>query len=250
MYENSRLPSRSRWGAVARHAALSLVILGVLVGRGGVASAETIGFNEAVAGPFTTYSESGFTVIATPERWAAVTTFGNPLPSIQFLRETGEPIVAGTIEITNSSSLFTFSSIDLYSSVTPIEFLITGFLSSTRVFTGSGTLPNPMGTFRTLTIPPGAALEPLDSLVITLFNPIVPVSNPMGLDNIVVTPVPEPGTVALTAWGLATLIAIRKRVKQASWADSSVCRVSVSFHRARQTSLSTDPELPHREGCL
>jgi hypothetical protein len=211
MGQNYRMSSRSGWRCGAGRAALFLVVTAALMGRAGVASAETIAFTAAAAGPFTTYSQSGFTVTAASEGWMVVPTFGNPLPFIQFLREAGEPIVAGTIEITNSSSLFTFSSIDLYSSVTPIEFLITGFLNSTRVFTGTGTLPNPMGTFRTLTIPPGAALEPLDSLVITLFNPVVPVSNPIGLDNIVVTPVPEPGTVALTAWGLATLVAMRRR---------------------------------------
>lgn len=211
MGQNYRPPSRSGWRCVARRAAPFLVITAALMGRAGVASAETITFAGAAAGPFTTYSQSGFTVTAVSDRWTVVPTFGNPLPSIQFLREAGEPIVAGTIEVTNSSSLFTFSSIDLYSSITPIEFLIAASRNSTRVFTGSGTLPNPMGTFRTLTIPPGAALEPLDSLVITLFNPVVPFTNPMGLDNIVVSPVPEPGTIALTAWGLATLVAMRRR---------------------------------------
>ncbi len=213
MGENYRLPSQSGSRSLVNRAALSLAAA-MLVSLGGVASAETIGFDDAPAGPFITYSESGFTVIPASDRWTVVTTFGNPSPFIQFRREQGEPIVAGTMEIRNGTSPFTFTSIDLYSSVTPIQFLITGLLNSGQVFTGSGTLPNPMGAFRTVTLPPGAAFEPLDSVQITLFNPVVLVSNPIGLDNIVVTPVAEPGTVALTAWGLATLVGIRRRARR------------------------------------
>ena len=133
--------------------------------------------------PFSTYSESGFTVSPASGCWK-VDGYGNPGPSIVFQAPTSRD----EVRITAGGSSFTFGSVDLYSSVTPIPYTITGFLNSSPVFTVANTVPNTFGTFKTVSNPYSAAT--IDALVIALSNP-APASccngNPVGLDNIVLT---------------------------------------------------------------
>jgi hypothetical protein len=104
-------------------------------------------------------------------------------------------VTIGAIQVTSSGLPFTFGSVDLYSSLTPIPYAITRYLDTEHVFSLQGTLPNTFGNFATLANLQANAL--IDRLTITLTNSVG--TNPMGLDNIVVTPaaaVPEPGTLA------------------------------------------------------
>src|SRR4029450_694070 len=118
----------------------------------GPASAAIIGFGGLpTPGPFTTYAESGFTVSAVSGNWEASTSFGNPAPFVQFIRAASEPTITAQIEVTASGSPFIFASVDLYSSVTTIPYLVTGLRNSTPMFTLAGTVPNAFGGFTTLT---------------------------------------------------------------------------------------------------
>lgn len=138
--------------------------------------------------PFAAYSESGFTVSPASGRWVILTDYGNPAPSIIFTRLATDPTITDEVTITAGGSSFSFNSVDLYSSITPIPYTITGLMNSNPVFAVSDTVPNTFGKFATVLNPHSTDL--INTLVITLSNPANPCcSNPVGLDNIVVTPV-------------------------------------------------------------
>ena len=131
-----------------------------------------------------TYTESGFTISAVSAEWVGITTFGNPLPFLQFLASSGT--VTGEIRISAAGAPFWLRSVDFYSSVTRIPYVIEGFLSSEPVFTQLDVLGNTFGNFvRVFNTRPDLAV---DVLLIRLSNPIPPGvtgTNPMGVDNIV-----------------------------------------------------------------
>jgi hypothetical protein len=136
------------------------------------------GLAAKVGSPVSTYSESGFTVLATSGNWT-VDGYGNPGPSIIF-----ESTAAGAIQVTAGGAAFSFTSVDLYSSITKIPYTITGLRSSAAQFTLANTLPNTFGNFATVTNPQAAAM--IDTLVISLTNP-APGANPIGVDNVAVS---------------------------------------------------------------
>jgi hypothetical protein len=135
-----------------------------------------------------TYSESGFTVLATSGDWFVRSDYGNPAPFIQFWATAGST-VTDTIQVTAGGATFGFKSVDLYSSTTPIPYTITGLRNSTTTFIVAATLPNPQGNFATVVNPQA---DVIDTLVVSLSNAAAlaqcpTCANPMGLDNIVVT---------------------------------------------------------------
>jgi hypothetical protein len=125
------------------------------------------------------YSESGVTVLATAGGWQARTGFGNPSPSVLLYGSAGGT-ATGQVRVTAGGSAFRFSSVDLYSSTTPIPYVFTGLTGSTEVFSVSGTVPNTFGNFATVANPSAGDL--IDTLVIELSNGMG--QNPMGLDNV------------------------------------------------------------------
>jgi hypothetical protein len=149
------------------------------------AACPKIGFDElrphAVA--FTNLTACGFTVSGTTTNWTVSTNYGRPAPFIQFNAAAGTT-VAGEVLVTSSSGGFRFVSVDLYSSTTPIPYVITGIANSIAVFTIQNTQPNTFGNFATIVNP--EASRQIDALVIRLSNAAAACcSNPMGLDNIV-----------------------------------------------------------------
>jgi hypothetical protein len=129
------------------------------------------------------FSESGFLISANLDSWVALTTYGNPAPFIEF-RASATGSVTGEIQVwADGHAPFGFKSIDLYSSVTKIPYVMTGVRGVTNVFTLADTLPNTFGAFRTVVNPHGAHL--IDTLTVSLSNSNAP--NPMGLDNIVLS---------------------------------------------------------------
>jgi hypothetical protein len=150
--------------------------------------------------PVGAYTESGFTVSAATPNWTARTTYGNPTPFIQFSAD-GGATVAGAVRVSAGGATFYFKAVDVYSSTTPIPYTMTGLRGSTVVFTETGTVPNTFGNFRTVSNSHSQDL--IDMLSITLSNAAAPCCrNPMGLDNIVLTPTPTvptaPTSFALT----------------------------------------------------
>jgi hypothetical protein len=135
--------------------------------------------------PIVSHTESGFTIMPTTEDWSVSTTIGNPAPFIQFFRQANEDTVSGEVTVTAGGALFTFASVDVYSSLTPIPVEIVGLRDETEVFRASGTVPRTFGAFATVNNTSAAAI--IDTLVIRVTNPATACcSNPVGLDNIAV----------------------------------------------------------------
>lgn len=183
---------------VTRGIALLAITVVFLAGCGGTNSvnnmtltdtrAETIAFGglSGNGSQFIEYDERGFKVSSGIGSWVVMESYGNPAPAIMFKREADEPEFQGEVEITSNGSLFSFNSVDLYSSITPIPYTIKGFRDSELVFTLSDTVPNTFGKFAKVTNPDATAA--IDTLTIRLSNPATPCcSNPVGLDNIVVS---------------------------------------------------------------
>jgi hypothetical protein len=199
-------------GGVTHMRTTLLALVVALLSTASHASAAIIGFSGLLTpAPFTTYSESGFSVSAVSGSWEASTSFGSPAPFIQFIRAASDPTITAQIEVTASGSPFTFASVDLYSSITTIPYLVTGLRNSTPVFTLAGTVPNTFGAFATVN---SSSTQTIDTLRITLSNPATECcSNPVGLDNIVANPVAEPASLILLSAGL-TAVGARRRLKR------------------------------------
>ena len=139
------------------------------------------------------YTESGFTVTATSGNWSVRTDYGNPAPFIEFMAN-GGATVNGQIQVASTAGgPFYFTSVDLYSSTTPIPYVITGTRNNAAVFTLSATLPNTFGDFAR--VPNSNFTAAVDRVTIALTNAAAACcDNPMGLDTIVVSSTPTPPT--------------------------------------------------------
>jgi hypothetical protein len=176
------------------------------------AHAAVIGFDDISGNgtPFTFHTEDGFFMFPTSGAdWFQNTVYGAPAPFIQFWRQPGEPENWGSLFVrADAAADFTFSSVDVYSSVTPIPYRFIGSNDGLFVFDVYSTMPNTFGQFRTASNPEFSAV--IDLLYIELANPYVAFGgNPVGLDNIVVSlahPVPEPGSLALVFTALASIV--------------------------------------------
>ena len=151
---------------------------------GAEADVTTLDFTGLTPGSsFSTYTKDGYTVAGSSGSWI-VSNYGHPGPSIVFYATNGTNNQAA-IKITGDNSTFKFNSIDLYSSVTVIPYIFTGYFKSNIVFSETGTVPNTFGNFATVTNQYNTDI--IDSLAITLTNPYGAFfGNPMGLDNAVV----------------------------------------------------------------
>jgi hypothetical protein len=139
----------------------------------------------SIGDPFVSHLEAGFLVEPVSGPWT-IGNYGRPAPFIQFRRLASDPLTTGAIRVTSGGNIFRFTSVDLYSSVTPIPYVFTGMREGVTVFTVTGTVPNTFGSLAT--VPSAFPLELIDTLLISVTNPETPGSNPVGLDNIVLRP--------------------------------------------------------------
>jgi hypothetical protein len=148
----------------------------------------TIGFSalRENRAPFTALVESGFTISTVSGPWMSVTTYGNPQPFIQF-NTSGGMTGTGEISVTAAGAPFWLTSVDFYSSTTRIPYVMEGFLSGEQMFSAVDVIGNTFGNFARRPSPrPDLAV---DLVLIRLSNPstLVGSSNPMGVDNIIVS---------------------------------------------------------------
>lgn len=202
--------------------ALVFVLACASAGNAGLAEGSTIGFGELTPGTLTNYGESGFTVSAVTNNWIA-NNYGAPAPAVVFRGfEFQGPAVSGEIELTKGGELFSFQSVELYSSVTTIPWMFVGYLGSEIQFSLGGQIGNTFGNFVPTSNPSSTtAIDRLDIRLTQPVNTTCPTcgGNPMGLDNIIVSevtpqPVPEPATLSLLALG-AGCTWMRRRVTRA-----------------------------------
>jgi len=115
---------------------------------------------------FATYAACGFTVAASTSNWAVSATTGRPAPSVQFTSARGSTTV-GELVVT-SDAPFKFQSVDVSSSTTPVQFVITGIANGTTAFTLQNTVSNPANF---VGIANAASAPAVDALVIRLSTP-------------------------------------------------------------------------------
>jgi len=151
-------------------------------GASGRAVTCTFGGLQVDGETLSSYTESGITILTAAGGWQTRTIFGNPAPSILFFAPAGAT-ASGQVKVTAGGAAFSFTSIDLYSSMASIPYVFTGMMGSTKVFSVSGTVPNTFGNFATVANPNAGDL--IDTLVIDLANGVG--QNPMGLDNVRLT---------------------------------------------------------------
>jgi hypothetical protein len=130
----------------------------------------------------TTYTEAGYTLTATAQNWMALTSYGNPAPFIQFVRDASQPTQVGEVNVNAGGAVFTFTSVDVYSSTTPIPYEFVGLRNGVAMFTHSAVVPNTFGGFATVSNPSATTL--IDTLLIRLTNPATGLTNPVGFDNL------------------------------------------------------------------
>jgi hypothetical protein len=143
-----------------------------------------LGFDGLTNGAkFKTYRADGFTVRRVKPGWMVDGTFGNPAPEIEFLVPANK-VVGKAVTVTEGSRSFALDSIDIYSSVTAVNWEMVGTLKGQTLYKDNGQIPNPMGGFTTVDNPDASTL--VDSVQITLTGVKSGAENPIGLDNIIV----------------------------------------------------------------
>lgn len=185
----------------------------------GGANAAVIGFDGL--GPhgadLFVHFEDGFVVLpAGGETWTVNTGYGAPAPFISYTRTSTQPDLSALVLVRSLDFAdFSFSSVDLYSSITPIPYRFRGYRGNVDVFDFYAVTPNTFGQFRTVFSPSSSLI---DLLFIEVMNPFVACcSNPVGLDNIVVTnasAVPEPSSLAPMLIAACLLLAVRATNKR------------------------------------
>jgi len=144
-----------------------------------------LGFDGLTNGAaFKTYTAHGFTVQRANPGWIVYGDFGNPAPMIGF-NVPANTIVSKAVTVTEAGKQFALDSIDIYSSLAPVNWEFVGKLAGQTLYKDKGQAPNPMGGFAT--VPNPDATTPVDSVEIKLTSVQTPCcENSMGLDNIIV----------------------------------------------------------------
>lgn len=163
------------------------------------ASAAVVTFNGlpgSTGDALTPYNEGGFTVTPTHGAWKEAHAFGNSLPSVFVQDLVDTPF--GALSVTHGGSRFTFASVDLQAFNSPIGFEIAGWLNGVQVF-DLATSQAASSAFATILSP---SLASIDRLTIDVSSGG---AGSFNVDNINVSAVPEPASVALLLAGLGLL---------------------------------------------
>ncbi len=188
-----------------------LSLLSIAIGAGRASTITFSGLPGPTDAPFTTYTEGTFTVTSVGGAWFQGLVYGNPEPSI-YDGPVGSPENA-TVQVTDSSGLFTFSSLDYSSNNGLSTYDIMGLLGLTVEFDQKGDLlPSLPLAFGFTTLAGDFPNTNINRLLIEVF-PGDGVTS-INLDNVTVgspSITPEPSTLALLATGLAVLAIARRR---------------------------------------
>lgn len=169
---------------------------------------------------FTDFSQSGFTVTADQTGWEVAPLFGNAEPDIFWANRTLQPTGSASVSVSYAGATFSFVGLDLASAARGpsfADYVVTGFLNGTQVFTQSGSVAGngPLPPFSTVVGTAPSAV--IDSLTITVLNSSSGIAH---LDNITLgpSPVPEPAQAGMFAVGALMLAAWQRRSRRDSGA--------------------------------
>jgi len=147
-----------------------------------ITSVQFDGVTGADGAAFTDYVESGIEIYSVSGNWLVGRNYGSPAPYIYVKEKAGEKD-NNKLRITAKFGSFYFRSIDIYSSVTQVKYLFTGWQSQKQVFNESATVLNTFGQFASVETKYGNIL--LDTLYVSVAStPSTPLDNPIGVDNI------------------------------------------------------------------
>jgi len=178
---------------------LALTALLLAASAASAGTTTTINFNGLTGnqGPFTTYTEGGYTVTKTSgDLYVETSGFGDPVPDI--FSDSGK----STAAVTDGGSLFTFDSVDLANYAGDLSrgnYEIIGLDNGVEVFDYSGLIEE-FGVFNTYSN--AFSADEITRLSITVDN-----GDSVNIDNIVVgnasvAATPEPSSLVLLGTGL------------------------------------------------
>ncbi len=156
--------------------------------------------------PYLGHVESGFSVAPSLAKWRKTFAIGQPKPAISF----GLPqqiLYKARLTITRVDlDLFTFKRIDTWSDHEGLDIVVFGYRNGVTIF---GDVNDHSLGRRWLTFDCSYPTRQVDTLVIDILAPNS--ADSMGVDNIVVDPVPEPAGFAAMSLAAAALYSRRRR---------------------------------------
>ena len=141
-----------------------------------------LGFDGLTGTKFKIYTAYGFTVKRVTRGWDVQTGYGNPAPMIAF-NIPANTIVSEAVTVTEAGKQFSLDSVDVYSSLAPVNWEFVGKLAGQTIYKDKGQAPNPMGGFET--VPNPDAATPVDTVELRITS-VGGAENSMGIDNIIV----------------------------------------------------------------
>ena len=203
-----------------RSGLLALVLAGVcgFAGVAAEASPVVLGFGTTPNGKFTSYTKAGYTVSnAGADHWYGSTTGGNPGAGLIAGKAVGGGFADNSASLTIGRGGYEFKvlafQVDDYGK--DVSFTLSAYNAGTLLFSISGS--DSINGWATVIVPPMYQVYATGYLLTMNIGPLSTGSKAeFGLDNIIVDPTPEPGSLALLSTGMMAAMGLvwRRRMVQ------------------------------------
>jgi hypothetical protein len=133
--------------------------------------------------PFEGSENSGFRITPLTRNWLVGRQYGHPAPYIFFVKRDDTDSRSSGVSIEAAGQIFVLESFEVYSSVSQIPYVITGYKEKRTVFKTADVVGNTFGNFARVDNGDNKT-KSIDRVVIEIEGEIV--TNPVGIDNIVI----------------------------------------------------------------